>query len=241
MKQSYFPKPLKQRSPRGFGFANCFQSMVLHTVPSRSTNRTNQEMMLHFMKQWHCTAFSVGLSLVGHLPTLTNLSKRCGVLAKVILVQCVVVTRVAQVGLLNTQHITSDTQMSWINESLHINFYDKMSLQFLSSRHFIYPVHPMCRNECLCICTYVYMYTSIISDLSWFCPAAPKKPWVGDIWLSLPHKFGGSKWTPWRAPAPWNVRLKTSMLVMFVGVPKSSWSSRGMSVCRYLLLFRHIA
>lgn len=234
MKQSYFPKPLKQRSPRGFGFANCFQSMVLHTVPSRSTNRTNQEMMLHFMKQWHCTAFSVGLSLVGHLPTLTNLSKRCGVLAKVILVQCVVVTRVAQVGLLNTQHITSDTQMSWTAHQFL--WQDVIAIFELASSHLSSTSHvSQWMSVYMYVCIYVYIYHI---RLILVLPGGPQKPWVGDIWLSLPHRFGGSKS---EAPAPWNVRLKTSMLMMFVGVRKSSWSSRGMSVCRYLLLFRHIA
>ena len=118
--------------------------------------------MLHFMKQWHCTAFRVGLSLVGHLPTLTNLSKRCGVLAKVILVQCVVVTRVAQVGLLNTQHITSDTQMSWTAHQFL--WQDVIAIFELASSHLSSTSHvsqwmSVYMYVCICICIHLSYLT----------------------------------------------------------------------------------
>ena len=110
------------------------------------------------MKQWHYTALSVGLSPVGHLPTLTNLSKQCGVLAKVILVQCVVVTRVAQAGLLNTQHITSDTQMSCI-AAHQVLWQDVMVFFELASSHLSSTSHvSQWMSVYMYVCIYVYIY-----------------------------------------------------------------------------------
>ena len=218
-------------------------------------------MILHFMKQWHCTAFSLGLSLVGHLPTLTNLSRPCGVLAKVILVQRVVVTRVAQAGLLNTQHITSDTQMSRITAH-QILWQDVIVFFELASSHLSRTSHvSQWISMYMYVCIYIYLYLLIFIFIFIFIfmytihksyptyPCSPHLPktlsWRYLAFAASQVRWFG-KWTPWRlqVPTPWNVRLKTStnagdVRKVYVEVKLNFQSQKGMPISTEI--FRHIA